>query len=71
MKRKITVTKEAAHMKSISLALAAVAIGLLVAAPARRASPGLSAPSDPALRSRSRRVAPRSPNSRPASMRSR
>jgi plastocyanin len=33
MKRKITVTKEAAHMKRISLALAAVAIGLLIAAP--------------------------------------
>ena len=41
MKRKITVTKETAHMKRISLALAAVAIGLLVAAPIQAGVPKL------------------------------
>ena len=41
MKRKITVTKEAAHMKSISLALAAVAIVQLVAAPTQARVPRL------------------------------
>jgi plastocyanin len=41
MKRKFTVTKEAAHMKRISLALAAVAIGLVVAAPTQAGVPEL------------------------------